>query len=111
MPQHGKVLVTGGSGYCGSLLVPQLLDRSYDVTVYDKMYYGSSFLPSSHPKLQIIEGDIRDIDCFSAAVAGMDMVLHLACISNDASFVLDEALSTTVNLDAFEPLVVASKKA
>src|SRR5262249_8773190 len=35
----------------------------------------------------------------------------LACISNDASFELDEKLSTSVNLDAFEPMVVAAKKA
>jgi nucleoside-diphosphate-sugar epimerase len=37
--------------------------------------------------------------------------VSLACISNDASFELDEALSTTVNLDAFEPMVVAAKNA
>ena len=41
----------------------------------------------------------------------VDAVLHLACISNDASFELDENLSTTVNMDAFEPIVVAAKKA
>jgi nucleoside-diphosphate-sugar epimerase len=38
-------------------------------------------------------------------------VLHLACISNDASFELDEMLSTSVNLDSFEPVVIAAKKA
>ena len=47
----------------------------------------------------------------AAAVAGHDAVVHLACISNDASFELDEALSTSVNLDAFEPLVLAAKNA
>ena len=106
-----KVLVTGGSGYCGSVLIPQLLTLGYEVTVFDIMYYGFSFLPEDHPRLKIVKGDIRDIESFKDAVLGMDLVLHLACISNDASFVLDENLSTTVNLDAFEPMVIASKAA
>jgi nucleoside-diphosphate-sugar epimerase len=39
------------------------------------------------------------------------VVINLACISNDASFELDEKLSTSINLDAFEPMVVAAKQA
>jgi len=106
-----KILITGGAGYCGSILTPQLLEMGYEVTVYDIMYYGCDFLPKDHPNLTIIEGDIRDTDKLAQALEGIDAVLHLACISNDTSFELDEALSTTVNLDAFEPMVVAAKKA
>lgn len=106
-----KVLVTGGAGYAGSRLVPQLLDRGYKVTVYDIMFFGKDFLPADNPNLTIVDGDIRDTAKFSAAVAGHDAVVNLACISNDASFELDEELSTSVNLDAFEPIVVAAKKA
>ncbi len=106
-----RVLVTGGAGYCGSRLVPQLLAQGYKVTVYDIMYFGDDFLPKQDPNLQIIAGDIRDTAAFAAAVAGHDAVVHLACISNDASFELDEALSTSVNLHAFEPMVVAAKQA
>src|SRR5262245_15921035 len=106
-----RVLVTGGAGYCGARLVPQLLDRGYKVTVYDIMFFGNSFLPRDNPNLQIIDGDVRDSAKFAARVAGHDAVVHLACISNDASFELDEELSTSINLNAFEPLVQASKKA
>ena len=106
-----NVLVTGGAGYCGSLLVPQLLAEGYNVTVYDLMYFGDSFLPKDNPRLKVIPGDIRDVAKLTAAMKNQDVVLSLACISNDASFELDESLSTTINLDAFEPMVVAAKKA
>lgn len=105
-----RLLVTGGAGYCGSRLVPQLLDRGYKVTVYDIMYFGSDFLPK-HPNLKVVQGDIRDTEKLAATTAGHDAFVSLACISNDASFELDEQLSTSVNLDAFEPMVIAAKRA
>lgn len=109
--KYEKVLVTGGAGYCGSVLVPQLLDMGYKVTVFDIMYYGYDFLPKDNPNLTVIRGDIRDTVSLAKALNGIDAVLSLACISNDASFVLDENLSTSVNLEAFEPMVKAAKNA
>ena len=106
-----SVLVTGGAGYCGSLLVPQLLDQGYKVTVYDTMFFGDAFLPKDNIRLRVVKGDIRDTARLAAATAGHDAFVSLACISNDASFELDEALSTSVNMDAFEPMVVAAKSA
>jgi nucleoside-diphosphate-sugar epimerase len=106
-----NVLVTGGAGYCGARLVPQLLDHGYKVTVFDILYFGDSFLPKNNPNLKVLRGDIRDTKACAAAVAGNDAVVNLACISNDASFELDEKLSTSINLDAFEPLVMAAKAA
>jgi nucleoside-diphosphate-sugar epimerase len=106
-----NILVTGGAGYCGSRLVPQLLDHGYKVTIYDILYFGDAFLPKSNPNLRVIEGDIRDTAKLAAAVDGHDAFVSLACISNDASFELDEALSTSVNLHAFEPMVLAAKRA
>jgi nucleoside-diphosphate-sugar epimerase len=106
-----NIFVTGGAGYCGSLLVPQLLDQGYNVTVYDLMYFGDSFFAKDHPRLVTIKGDIRDTAKLTAAMQGQEAVLSLACISNDASFELNERLSTTINLDAFEPMVIAAKRA
>jgi nucleoside-diphosphate-sugar epimerase len=105
-----KVLVTGGAGYKGCVLVPKLLAAGYAVVVYDLMLFGSDGLPE-HPNLTVIKGDIRDIPAYTAALKGVDSVIHMACISNDPSFELDEALSRTINFDCFEPMVIASKAA
>jgi len=105
------VLITGGAGYVGSLLTPQLLGLGHSVTVYDIMYFGDEFLPKSHPGLKVVQGDIRDVRKLAQALKGADAVINLACISNDASFELDEQLSTSINLDAFEPMVLAAKQA
>jgi len=109
--RFSRVFVTGGAGYIGSVLIPRLLGRGYKVTSYDICYYGDNFLPKSNPDLQVIQGDIRDTAKLAGTVAGHDSFISLACISNDASFELDEKLSTSVNLDAFEPMVIAAKKA
>ena len=108
--KFNHVLVTGGAGYCGSVLVPQMLEMGYQVTVYDIQYYGCDFLPLEHPNLNIVKGDIRDISHLASCLNDVDAFIHLACISNDASFELDEKLSTSVNLDAFEPMVIAAKQ-
>jgi len=105
-----KIIVFGGGGYCGSVLVPQMLQEGWSVTVFDTFWYGTNHLPKV-PNLQLIEGDVRDIGKVKESLKDMDYVLHLACISNDASFELDEHLSTSVNLDSFEPLVIAAKEA
>ena len=106
-----NVFVTGGAGYVGSLLIPQLLDDGYRVTVFDTMFFGDDFLPTNNPDLTLIRGDIRETARLAKAFVGIDTVISLACISNDASFELDESLSTSINLDAFEPMVAVAKQA
>lgn len=99
--------MTGGAGYVGSVLVPQLLEMGYKVTVFDTFWFGD-YLPR-HAGLTIIRGDIRQTNAID--MYGEDAVIHLANISNDPSFDLDPTLSTSINYDAFEPLVIAAKEA
>ncbi|MEQ9330674.1 SDR family oxidoreductase [Thalassobaculum sp.] len=106
-----RVLVTGGAGYVGSVLTPKLLDAGYEVVVFDIQYFGDDTLPKQNPKLTSVKGDLRDTAAFVEAVAGCDAVIHLACISNDPSFILDPNLSKSINYDCFEPMVVAAKQA
>jgi nucleoside-diphosphate-sugar epimerase len=107
-PKLRNVLITGGAGYVGTLLTPQLLAAGHNVTVYDALFYGCELKPQS--RLKIVEADIRDTAKLREALWGVDAVIHLACISNDPSFELNEALSKTINYDCFEPMVIAAKE-
>lgn len=108
-----RVLVTGGAGYVGAVLVPQLLKAGYGVRVLDLYIYGKEPLAAvrGNPKLEEIEGDLRNTDTVRRAVTGCDAVIHLACISNDPSVELDANLSRTINYEAFGPLVRMAKAA
>jgi len=107
MKKH-QIFVTGGAGYVGAVLVPQLLDAGHIVTVLDLLIYGEDVL-EAHPNLRVLKGDIRDVDLLKRELNGHDTVIHLACISNDPSFEMNPLLGKSINLDAFRPLVEASK--
>ena len=103
-----NIFVTGGAGYVGSILVPKLLQKGNKVTVFDLMLYGLNV--QKHPNLSIIKGDIRDKNLIKESIKKqeIDVVIHLACISNDPSFELNPLLGKSINLDAFRPLVETS---
>lgn len=104
-----KIFLIGGAGYVGSALVPKLLEEGYEVTVFDLFIYGKEVL-DQHPKLNIIKGDIRNIELLSRCIINHDIIIHLACISNDPSFELNPQLGKTINLDCFRPLVETAVK-
>ena len=108
-----RILVTGGAGYVGSKLVPELLSLGYGVTVLDLYLYGEDVLAAmqDHPGLREVRGDLRDPTVVQEALTDCDAVVHLACISNDPSFELDPDLGKSINYDAFEPLVLAARQA
>ena len=109
--KFNSIFVTGGAGYVGSSLVPDLLKKGYKVSVYDIMFFGDQFLPKNNPNLKIINGDIRDQNNIEKHCKGHDAFVNLACISNDSSFELDQKLSKSINYDAFEPMILATKRA
>ena len=103
-----KIFITGGAGYVGSCLVPELLKKGYFVTVYDLMIYGQEVL-KPNPNLNIIKGDLRNHSLLEKSIKNHNAVIHLACISNDPSFELNPKLGKEINLDSFEPLVKFAK--
>ena len=107
--QFSNIFVTGGGGYVGAVLVPRLLKEGYRVTVLDLMIYGEDVLPT-HPRLNVVKGDIRNQTLLEEIIPGHDALIHLACISNDPSFELNPDLGKSINMDAFRPLVEISRR-
>ena len=109
MNDLNKIFITGGGGYVGSNLVPKLLEKGYKVMVYDLFIYGDHVL-DDHVNLIKVKGDIRNEKLFKESVKGNDVVIHLACISNDPSFELNPTLGKSINLDPFDSIVRISKE-
>jgi nucleoside-diphosphate-sugar epimerase len=102
-----RIFITGGAGYVGSVLVPYLISKGHIITVLDLMLYGETLKKDKN--LNIVKGDIRNVGLLKKTIPGNDIVIHLACISNDPSFELNPTLGKQINLDAFTPLVQISK--
>lgn len=100
-----KILVTGGCGYKGTVLVPKLLGLGHEVVALDIMWFGN-FLPP-HPKLKVIQGDVRDIDAID--LSGMDAIIHLSSVANDPCGDLDPKL--TWEISALATMQLADKAA
>ncbi|OGN64789.1 MAG: UDP-glucose 4-epimerase [Chlamydiae bacterium RIFCSPLOWO2_01_FULL_28_7] len=102
-----KIFVLGGAGYVGSMLVPKLLTEGYKVKVFDLFLFGEDVFKEHihNPNLEFIKGDLRNLKFLEKALTGCDIVIHLACISNDPSFELNPQLGKSINLDSFEPFV------
>lgn len=88
-----KILVTGSCGYVGTQLVPSLLSQGHEVIGVDTKWFGN-FL-EDHPKLTIIETDIRETDAIP--MDGVDAVIHLANIANDPCSDLNSKMNWEVN--------------
>lgn len=76
-----KVFVTGGAGFIGSHVVDCLLSQGYEVSVYDNLSNGRSEFIAHHfgkDRLSFLQEDILDFDRLDAAMAGHDLVWHLA---------------------------------
>ena len=96
-----KILVTGGCGYVGSLLVPELLKKNFKVIVVDNQWFGNKL--KKHKNLKNLKIDIRDINKIN--LKNIDKIIHLAGIANDPSADLNEVLSWEINVLATRQLV------
>ena len=104
---RAKVLVTGGAGYLGSVLVPELLLRGYGVTVIDSfLYRQQSLLECCHdPNFRVIRGDARDAELLRGPLAAADYVIPLAALVGAPLCQRDTVGAVTTNRDAVATLV------
>lgn len=101
------VLVVGGAGYLGSVLVPMLLGRGYNVRVLDSFLFGRASLASveQDPNCTLIEGDVRDIQAVVKAMKGCDAVVDLAAIVGDPACADNPSLAIEVNRAATQMMI------
>ncbi|EQD79242.1 NAD-dependent epimerase/dehydratase, partial [mine drainage metagenome] len=92
-----RVLVTGGAGYLGSVLVPDLLGRGHTVRVLDRLFFGPEPLGGVGPsdRLTVQRDDIRW--CDPRALERVEAIVDLAALSNDSTGALDPAKTFEIN--------------
>jgi nucleoside-diphosphate-sugar epimerase len=102
-----RVLVTGGGGFIGSHLTRMLLERGYQVRVLENFTYGMAGLSAirSHPRLEIVKGDICNLRDVSRAMRDVEGVIALAAIVGDPACNLDP--EETINLNYAATKIVA----
>jgi len=102
-----KVLITGGAGYIGSVLVPELLRRGHEVTVIDNFMYGQTSLLDvcNFKQLTVVRGDARDERLMAKSILGKDFIIPLACLVGAPLCDKDPLAARTTNLEAIELLL------
>ena len=102
-----KILVTGGAGYIGSILVPQLLKGGHNVIVVDNFMYNQVSLLDCccHSNLTIIRGDARDKQLIVAQLKHTDAIFPLACLTGAPLCEKDPIGAQTTNHDAIKMII------
>jgi len=102
-----RILVTGAAGYIGSILVPTLLKRGYEVVAIDNFMYNQlSLLDCCYDeKLTIIRGDARDRELISVYIKGVNAIFPLACLTGAPICDKDPVGARSTNLDAIKMIL------
>jgi len=97
-----KILVTGGAGYIGSVLVPNLLSQGHVVTVIDNFMYKQTSLASSirNENLTLVFGDVRDEALMNQHLAKSDVVIPLAAIVGAPACDSDPVAAQSINKES-----------
>lgn len=77
-----RILVTGGAGYIGSILAPELLADGHQVTVLDNFLYGQNSLAHicGRPEFQVVRGDVRVPETLKPLLEWAEVIIPLAAL-------------------------------
>ena len=103
-----KIMVTGDQGYIGAVLVPMLIDKGYEVIGYDAGFFSENLLQPLEENYQKIKKDIRDIE--KKDLNGVDVIIHLAGLSNDPLGAFLPKLTEDINYTATMRLAELAKE-
>ncbi|PKD43228.1 NAD-dependent epimerase/dehydratase family protein [Rhodohalobacter barkolensis] len=108
-----KVLVTGGAGYIGSVLVRLLLEKGYNVRVFDNLSFGGESIVDllNHDRFEFLKGDMRNEDDLKKAVDGIDYIAHLAAIVGDPACRKFPEDAKAINLEGSKSLYSIANEA
>ncbi len=106
-----NILVTGGAGYVGSNLIPELLKEGHNVKCLDRFFFGTDFLASKKFEngLELIRNDIRWFD--TKILKKIDLIFDLAALSNDPVGELNPQKTFEINHLGRVRVATESKKA
>ena len=99
-----NILVTGGAGYLGSIMVPDLLSAGHKVTVLDNFMFKQASLNHCcyHRNFSIIKGDIRQKNTMTSLMKDADVIIPLAALVGAPLCTLDPIGATTINHEAIQ---------
>ena len=89
------MLLTGGAGYIGSVMFRILLEKGYNVTILDRLFFGTNSLKDITDQITLIKDDIRFFN--PEILNGIDAVFDLAALSNDPCGELDQEKTLEIN--------------
>lgn len=105
-----RVLITGGAGYIGTSLSQRLVARGDEVVVVDRFVNGQASV-SPLGKLEVWMGDVRDRRALDELSRSVDVVVHLAFVSNDPKYDLPQEISRSVNIEGSLEMFRAARRA
>lgn len=107
-----KILVTGGAGYIGAILVPELLKKEHEVIVVDSLMYQQTSLLDVcfHSKLSLIRGDVRDDRILKNLISKVDAILPLACLTGAPICEREAAAAKAINYDAIQKILAMKSR-
>lgn len=105
-----RVLITGGAGFIGSHLSEQALASGHVVRVLDNLSTGKRSNLPADPRVEFIEGNIRDPRTVLEAVNGVDAIVHLAAVASVQASVDDPLGTHASNFDGTLHLLDAARQ-
>ena len=107
-----KYFVTGGAGFIGSNIAEVLQEKAEEVVIYDNFSTGfRENLRDFENNVEVIEGDVRDLESLKKAVKGVDYILHQGALSSVPRSIKDPITSNEVNTQGTLNVLVAASEA